>query len=169
MNNQIESSVTFYELSAYNNGILKPFTIDLDNINNEEELLSAIYDELQLIGENCEEYIICNTNNIPSKFIGEWAIDSEYFDYKDTVNASYLEEEVFIAGLECGINLEHIEDAYSGQYNSDADFAESMAEECGMVDNNAAWPYTCIDWSWAARELMFDYCESNGHYFSNNY
>lgn len=38
-------------------------------------------------------------------------------------------------------------------------YAEELADDCGMVDRKLAsqWPYTCIDWKAAARELQFDY------------
>lgn len=44
------------------------------------------------------------------------------------------------------------------------DYAQELAEECGMIDTNAKWPMTCIDWEKAARELQWDYSsvEVNG-------
>lgn len=36
-------------------------------------------------------------------------------------------------------------------------YAQELAEETGMVKENAAWPYTCIDWTEAARQLQQDY------------
>ena len=35
--------------------------------------------------------------------------------------------------------------------------AQELAEECGDMDSAARWPYTCIDWDQAARELQQDY------------
>lgn len=37
------------------------------------------------------------------------------------------------------------------------DYARELAEDIGAVDPNASWPYTCIDWEKAARELSTDY------------
>ena len=37
------------------------------------------------------------------------------------------------------------------------EYAEELARDCGMVDDNAKWPYTCIDWDVAAEELKHDY------------
>ena len=44
------------------------------------------------------------------------------------------------------------------------DYAQELAEECGMIDTNAKWPMTCIDWEQATRELKYDYSsvEVNG-------
>ena len=44
------------------------------------------------------------------------------------------------------------------------DYAQELAEEYCMIDTNAKWPMTCIDWEKAARELQWDYSsvEVNG-------
>ena len=36
-------------------------------------------------------------------------------------------------------------------------YAEDLANELGLVNDNPQWPYTCIDWEQAARELREDY------------
>lgn len=61
------------------------------------------------------------------------------------------------------------EESYSGEFSSDEDFARDMAEQLGDIPRagDQPWPLYCIDWEWAARELMMDYSESNGHYFRN--
>jgi hypothetical protein len=37
------------------------------------------------------------------------------------------------------------------------DYAEQLAEECGMIDKKAVWPMNCIDWDEAASQLKQDY------------
>jgi hypothetical protein len=37
------------------------------------------------------------------------------------------------------------------------DYAEELAEDCGMINKGATWPNNCIDWERAARELQGDY------------
>lgn len=37
------------------------------------------------------------------------------------------------------------------------DYAQELAEDCGMIPANAQWPNNCIDWVQAARELRMDY------------
>lgn len=66
-------------------------------------------------------------------------------------------------------DLEHFEEAYTGQYDSNRDFAQDMADQIGAVPDDLTWPVSCIDWEKAARELMYDYCEEDGFYFSNNW
>lgn len=38
-----------------------------------------------------------------------------------------------------------------------ADYAQELAEDIGRIDRDVRWPYTCIDWEEAARELQQDY------------
>src|SRR4051812_23122969 len=37
------------------------------------------------------------------------------------------------------------------------DYARQFAEDIGAINSDASWPYTCIDWERAARELQMDY------------
>ena len=74
-------------------------------------------------------------------------------------------EDACKAYLELGIsdNLDDFEEAYQGQYDSDEDFAQ----ELGEIDKSAHWPNNCIDWEYAAKELMYDYSAEDGYYFRN--
>ena len=37
------------------------------------------------------------------------------------------------------------------------EYAQELAEDCGMIPKDNAWPCTCIDWEKAAGELRMDY------------
>lgn len=37
------------------------------------------------------------------------------------------------------------------------DYAEELADDCGLIPKDAQWPMNCIDWEQAARELRYDY------------
>jgi antirestriction protein len=63
---------------------------------------------------------------------------------------------------------ENCEEAYAGEFDSDEDFAQDMAEQVGAIDKDAKWPQTCIDWEQASKELMWDYFEQDGYYFRNS-
>lgn len=80
----------------------------------------------------------------------------------EEVNQAYIDN----VGAEYA-KAEEAEEAYQGEYNSDEDFARYMADELGLTNKELSWPYTCIDWEWAGRELMMDYFEANGFYFRN--
>jgi hypothetical protein len=67
--------------------------------------------------------------------------------------------------------LDTFRDVYAGVYQSRREFAMEMAEESGYDFTKEQWPATCIDWDYAARELMYDYWDENGacglHFFRN--
>ena len=41
------------------------------------------------------------------------------------------------------------------------DYASYLAEDCGLIDKNAKWPHSCIDWAYAAKELKYDYSSTD--------
>ena len=91
-----------------------------------------------------------------------------YFeDYRQAVK-EYDQETVdsFIEVFDL-MDVEHLNDAYMGHYRSGAEFAESFVSDCyGMPD----LPYwIAIDWEETWDNLSYDYTESNGYIFSNNW
>ena len=44
-----------------------------------------------------------------------------------------------------------IRDSYFKRY------AQELAEDCDMIPSGLGWPFTCIDWDRATRELQADY------------
>lgn len=73
---------------------------------------------------------------------------------------------VYLVGWEY-VDADKISDEYAGEYDSDEEFAQDMAEQLDLIKSDLAWPYTCIDWEYAARELMWDYHTHNNYYFRN--
>ena len=48
-----------------------------------------------------------------------------------------------------------VRDSYFRTYAQE--LAEELAEEYDLLERRTTWPYTCIDWDQAARELRMDY------------
>ena len=83
----------------------------------------------------------------------------EEFD-QETVDA-FLEEFDLM-------DVEHLNDAYMGQYRSGAEFAEYFVSDCyGLPHDMPYW--IAIDWEETWENLSYDYTESNGYIFSNNW
>lgn len=167
------ANITLYELSNYNNSQLMPRTFDLDGIDTHEEWLVAIHKWMQALtretNELCEEWIVCDYEDIPASYVGEHDIDPHYWDYKQAVEDSYLDAEVFEAAAELDIEPDMVEELYQGEHDNDKDFAYQMADELGLLPEGYSWPTSCIDWTAAARDLMMDYGESGGRYFRTSY
>jgi hypothetical protein len=67
----------------------------------------------------------------------------------EKLKALATEAEGYAADWHHGETL--IRDSYFEEY------AQELAEDCGMIERDVKWPYTCIDWEQAARELQMDY------------
>ena len=65
------------------------------------------------------------------------------------------------------MDIEHLQDAYYGQYRDGAEFAESFVSDCYGLPDMPYW--IAIDWEETWDNLSYDYSESNGYIFSNNW
>ena len=67
-------------------------------------------------------------------------------------------------------SVEHFEEMYQGQYESGAEFAEQICQDCGYITRELP-SWVEIDWekTWD-NPLSYDYIEiGEGHIFSANY
>jgi len=153
--------------SAYNNGSLKGEWVDLTNFDDSSEFYE--YCAKLHYTEEDPEFMFQDFEGFPKNLYCECGGVDDIYEYINFCKKSYLNQDCIDSGLELDIPLDKIEYAYCGEFSSDEDFAYNMAEETGDLDKDPHWPYTFIDWERAARELMYDYVESNGYYFNRNY
>ncbi len=146
------------------NGTEQEKEIDLSGLSGWDEVLTAINEDLEE-GEEVETYTVTDWQEIPASFQDEE--DSTIFEYVEYAEKSGLDSDIWESGYKAGISMNNIEEAYTGSYKDDEEFAEDIAEQTGCIDKNASWPMTCIDWEQAANVLMMDYTEEDGHYFRN--
>ena len=89
----------------------------------------------------------------------------EYADMVDDMGNDVVEAFLENFDIDC---ISSCRDAYMGRYESGAEFAQSIAEDCGEVGSNSSWIE--IDWKASWDNLDYDYVEcSNGHIFSQNF
>ena len=80
-------------------------------------------------------------------------------DYSEEAVTAYLENE----DISC---LSSFNEAYMGEYDSGAEFAQQIAEDCcEMPRNMASWIE--IDWKASWENLEYDYTMTNGFVFRN--
>lgn len=93
--------------------------------------------------------------------LGDLETVCEYSSY-----SGYYEDDqdLIIAAYKCDVQPEDINEAYSGQFDSDEDFAEDLLDSCGDLPRNLPG-YIHIDWERTARDIMMDYSEDGGYYF----
>ena len=92
----------------------------------------------------------------------------EELGYFDSVPDSFYQE-LMDYGIETS---DQFEDAYQGEYETGAQFAENLCENCGYLDDDKIPTFITNHINWEdvwSRELRFDYFEVNGHYFTNNF
>lgn len=146
---------------------------DFDDFLRESQ--EALIDQLvENFGEEQEDKIRGGAFDVEHE-VTRWG-DVEYYptlqdidllnDIAENVD-DYQDFDVIESAVELDIQMCDIDEAYSGSYKDDEDFAWEMANDLGLIDKNAGWPNNCIDWERAARDLMYDHSEANGHYFRN--
>ena len=121
----------------------------------------------ELLDEYNETY--CWEYNDMVDFIkeyGEKKFRDYYEDYYRAVDD--LGEDIVNAFIEVFYieSIGNIEESYQGQMTG-AEFAESIAIDCGMVSTGISWVE--IDWEKSWDNLSYDYCEQDGYIFSQNF
>ena len=109
-------------------------------------------------------------------FIKEYGEDKfrEYYEQYETLVSDYgrglVDEYIEYYFLDA---IDHFEDAYSGEYESGAEFAEQMVADMGYINNNIP-SWVEIDWQATWDNLSDDYAEiimpnNRVAIFSNSY
>ena len=99
---------------------------------------------------------------------------AEYYEQYETLVEEYGQWLVDAYVDDYGTNgIEYFEDAYQGEYDSSAEFAEQIVTDCGYINNNIP-SWVEIDWQATWENLSYDYSEiitpdNRVVIFSNNY
>ena len=90
----------------------------------------------------------------------------EYADMVDDIGIDVVS--AFLENFDIA-DISSCRDAYQGCYESGAEFAQSIAEDCGEIGRGMS-SWIEIDWKASWDNLDYDYVEcSNGHIFSQNF
>ena len=90
----------------------------------------------------------------------------EYADMVDDIGIGVVEAFLDVFDID---SISSCRDAYMGRYESGAEFAQNIAEDCGDVPRGMS-SWIEIDWTASWDNLDYDYVEcSNGHIFSQNF
>lgn len=186
-----ELLTVFVQINKEARGVELPeaMEIDIAGFDCEDDLTVAVNEhwdsfrfdneeELKDLGINVEDleeddYDVVDTD-LPSGL--DWlcfngttidAPESWEWDWIAYFASESVDADVAYAAWSLNIEPKDIEEAYAGTFDSDADFAQDYAEQTGATGNNDdyPWPYSCIDWEWASKDLMMDFGEHGTHYF----
>ena len=90
----------------------------------------------------------------------------EYADMVDDMGIHVVEAFLENFDIDC---VSSCRDAYQGRYDSGAEFAQNLAEDCGDVPRGMS-SWIEIDWKASWDNLDYDYVEcSDGHIFSQHF
>ena len=67
------------------------------------------------------------------------------------------------------MDIEHLGDAYMGYHESGAAFAEAFVTDMGYINGEQLPYWIALDWEQTWENLSYDYSESNGYIWSNNW
>jgi antirestriction protein len=160
----------------YNEGSLYGKWIDLSNYSD----LGEFYKDIrELHSDEQDPEFMFQDYEVPElikslDLISEGYISKDIFEIIQAIEDSSYDEDVLEAYLVTfGYNgedisevIEKVDEAYNGEYSSDEEFVQELLEGCGDLPANLP-AYIHIDWERTTRDIMFDYSESNGHYFRN--
>ena len=90
----------------------------------------------------------------------------EYADMVDDIGIDVVSSFLNVFDIE---SVSSCRDAYQGRFDSGAEFAQNLAEDCGDVPRGMS-SWIEIDWKASWDNLDYDYVEcSNGHIFSQHF
>lgn len=137
-------------LSDYNAGRLHGVWIDCDQ--TADEIGDEVQEMLARSTEpGAEEYAIHDHENWSGLPIGEWTTLEQIAEW-----AELLTEHgpAFAAYMLNDPTAEDFEESYQGEWRSEQDYAQDLAEDMGDLPTEYHWPRSYIDWDTATRDLF---------------
>jgi antirestriction protein len=164
------SNITYHSLHDYVGGQCITKTFELDGSTHEEHLteisqwLTAVTKNKK-DGELREEWIVCDYDDVPSNYVGEYSIDPAFFELMEAIDNSHYDAEVFNAGIALGLSLSDIENNYHGYFSNYVELAEMYVESgCIEIPEHLE---AYFNYESYGRDLSYDFSEFDGHYFFN--
>ena len=172
LTSKIESQPAVYcgTYGKYNEGSIRGAWIDLTLVKNEEEFYTICRELHQ--DEQDPEFMFQDWQSIPDRYISESGINSDYFDYLETIaNMSETMAEAYECFINDGHDANKFEDAYMGEYDSEQDYAEQLLEETGEINEIPQHLRYYFDYEAYARDLFInEYFMLDGRFvFISNY
>jgi antirestriction protein len=149
--------------------------IDLDDITSWDDIKQQLAGHFDTDPADIDEVLCADIEGIARHF---YASNCDGFDltswleFKEAMDASHLDVEVIEAyldnmGATYGVNVDEIEEAYYGEYDSFEDFVYQFVEDTCILDGLDDSVRGYFDYEKYGRDLSHDYFESNGYIFRN--
>ncbi len=143
--------------------LIKKDTIKIGEDVEMTDSVTELFNELVDDGNDADDLQAFIDEHGKSNFVD---YIEEYLQAIDEYNEEVVESFLEIFDID---SIGSLSDAYMGQYDSGAEFAQNIAEDCGDVPRNMS-SWIEIDWKASWDNLSYDYTEgSGGHIFSQNF
>jgi antirestriction protein len=150
--------------AKYNSGSIAGAWLDLEDYSDKEEFLAACADLHK--DESDPELMFQDHEDIPAGMVSESHISDEVWQWLELSEHEREIIRVYREHEDESASFEYILEAFQGTARDEEDYAQQLAEDMGVIDENASWPNNCIDWERAARELFMDgYSIHEGYVF----
>ena len=143
--------------------LIKKDTIKIGEDVEMTDSVTELFNELVDDGHDADDLQAFIDEYSKSQFVD---YIEEYLQAIDQYDEEVVESFLEIFSIEDICNLS---EAYQGQWNSGAEFAQNLAEDCCEVPREMS-SWIEIDWKASWDNLSYDYTEgSGGHIFSQNF
>ena len=143
--------------------LIKKDTIKIGEDLEMTDSVTELFNELVDDGHDADELQTFIDEYGKSQFVD---YIEEYLQAVDEYNEEVVESFLEIFDIE---SIGSLSESYQGQYDSGAEFAEQLAQDCCEVPRDMS-SWIEIDWEASWENLTYDYVESNdGHIFSQNF
>ena len=143
--------------------LIKKDTIKIGEDLEMTDSVTELFNELVDDGHDADELQAFIDEYGKSQFVD---YIEEYLEAVDEYNEEVVESFLEIFDIE---SIGSLSESYQGQYDSGAEFAEQLAQDCCEVPRDMSG-WIEIDWKASWDNLSYDYVESdNGHIFSQNF
>lgn len=162
--------IYFASLADYNAGRLHGVWVDLDDCTDEDELGEKINAMLADSKEpSAEDWAIHDHEGV-GNFLGEHSSISEIVTLANALEDCHEPDALLVYASDVGLEyaIQSFEEAYSGQWDSEEDFAHDLAESAGYLDAMPEGLRSYFDAAAFARDLFLgDYSrdEATGYVF----
>ena len=141
--------------------LIKKDTIKIGEDLEMTDSVTELFNELVDDGHDADELQAFIDEYGKSQFVD---YIEEYLQAVDEYNEEVVESFLEIFDIE---SIGSLSDSYQGQYDSGADFAQSIVSDCYTMDMPS---WVEVDWKATWDNLDYDYTEGNGgHIFSQNF
>ena len=143
--------------------LIKKDTIKIGEDLEMTDSVTELFNELVDDGHDADELQAFIDEYGKSQFVD---YIEEYLQAVDEYNEEVVESFLEIFDIE---SIGSLSESYQGQYDSGAEFAEQLAQDCCEVPRDMSG-WIEIDWKASWDNLVYDYTEGNGgHIFSQNF